>query len=169
MAKAAGYTTVISHRSGETADTTIADLAVATAAGQIKTGSLCRSDRVAKYNRLLRIEEMLGATAQYNGIGEFARFKGLLAAMKVLLATLGILILVLQYQLWVGDGSVRALNHLEQVLDNQRQINADLEARNRLLEIEVLDLKTGLEAVEERARSELGMIGSDETFVLVIE
>ena len=76
LAKAAGYTTVISHRSGETADTTIADLAVATAAGQIKTGSLCRSDRVAKYNRLLRIEEMLGATAQYNGIGEFARFKG---------------------------------------------------------------------------------------------
>ncbi len=75
MAKAAGYTAVISHRSGETADTTIADLAVATAAGQIKTGSLCRSDRVAKYNRLLRIEEMLGAAAVYNGLGEFARFK----------------------------------------------------------------------------------------------
>jgi len=75
LAKTAGYTAVISHRSGETADTTIADLAVATAAGQIKTGSLCRSDRVAKYNRLLRIEEMLGTSAQYNGIGEFARFK----------------------------------------------------------------------------------------------
>ncbi|MEQ9566410.1 MAG: phosphopyruvate hydratase, partial [Pseudomonadales bacterium] len=55
MAQDAGYTAVISHRSGETEDTTIADLAVATAAGQIKTGSLCRSDRVAKYNRLLRI------------------------------------------------------------------------------------------------------------------
>lgn len=75
MAKAAGYTAVISHRSGETADTTIADLAVATGAGQIKTGSLCRSDRVAKYNRLLRIEEMLGAAAVYYGMGEFARFK----------------------------------------------------------------------------------------------
>ena len=75
MATAAGYTAVISHRSGETADTTIADLAVATGAGQIKTGSLCRSDRVAKYNRLLRIEEMLGAAAVYNGMGEFARFK----------------------------------------------------------------------------------------------
>ena len=75
MATAAGYTAVISHRSGETADTTIADLAVATGAGQIKTGSLCRSDRVAKYNRLLRIEEMLGAAAAYNGMGEFARFK----------------------------------------------------------------------------------------------
>ena len=61
MAKQAGYTAVISHRSGETEDTTIADLAVATAAGQIKTGSLCRSDRVAKYNRLLRIEAELGA------------------------------------------------------------------------------------------------------------
>lgn len=89
--------------------------------------------------------------------------------MKVLLGSLGILILILQYQLWVGEGSVRTLNVLEQVLDNQRLVNADLQARNRLLEIEVLDLKTGLEAVEERARSELGMIGSDETFILVIE
>ena len=89
--------------------------------------------------------------------------------MKVLLGSLGIVILILQYQLWVGEGSVRTLNVLEQVLDNQRRVNADLQARNRLLEIEVLDLKTGLEAVEERARSELGMIGSDETFILVIE
>lgn len=74
MAKSASYTAVISHRSGETEDTTIADLAVATAAGQIKTGSLCRSDRVAKYNRLLRIEEELGSRAIYNGIREFSRF-----------------------------------------------------------------------------------------------
>jgi enolase len=71
MAKAAGYTAVISHRSGETEDTTIADLAVATAAGQIKTGSLCRSDRVAKYNRLLRIEDR--SAAVYKGLGEFKR------------------------------------------------------------------------------------------------
>jgi enolase len=68
MAKAAGYGVIISHRSGETEDTTIADLAVGTAAGQIKTGSLCRSDRVAKYNRLLRIEAELGcANAPYYG------------------------------------------------------------------------------------------------------
>ena len=67
MAKAAGYTAVISHRSGETEDATIADLAVGTGAGQIKTGSLCRSDRVAKYNRLLRIEAELGLTAPYPG------------------------------------------------------------------------------------------------------
>ena len=73
MAKAAGYTAVISHRSGETEDTTIADLAVATAAGQIKTGSLCRSDRVAKYNRLLRIEAELGELAPYRGLAEFSR------------------------------------------------------------------------------------------------
>ena len=65
MAKRAGYTCVISHRSGETEDTTIADLAVATNAGQIKTGSASRSDRIAKYNQLLRIEEELGDTAGY--------------------------------------------------------------------------------------------------------
>ncbi|MDR8524634.1 MULTISPECIES: phosphopyruvate hydratase [Shewanella] len=70
MAKEAGYTVVISHRSGETEDATIADLAVATSAGQIKTGSLCRSDRVAKYNQLLRIEEQLGEKAPYNGLKE---------------------------------------------------------------------------------------------------
>ncbi len=70
MAKDAGYTAVISHRSGETEDATIADLAVGTAAGQIKTGSLCRSDRVAKYNQLLRIEEQLGAQAPYRGLAE---------------------------------------------------------------------------------------------------
>jgi len=69
VAREAGYSTVISHRSGETEDTTIADLAVATGAGQIKTGSLCRTDRVAKYNRLLRIEAELGARAEYSGRG----------------------------------------------------------------------------------------------------
>lgn len=68
MAKKAGYTTVISHRSGETEDSTIADIAVATNAGQIKTGSACRSDRMAKYNQLLRIEEELDTTAIYPGI-----------------------------------------------------------------------------------------------------
>jgi enolase len=67
MAQEANYTAVISHRSGETEDTTIADIAVATNAGQIKTGSLCRTDRVAKYNQLLRIEEELGAAAVYGG------------------------------------------------------------------------------------------------------
>lgn len=69
LAKANGYSTVISHRSGETEDSTIADLAVGTAAGQIKTGSLCRSDRVAKYNQLLRIEELTNAA--YRGKAEF--------------------------------------------------------------------------------------------------
>jgi enolase len=75
MAHRAGWTAVVSHRSGETEDTTIADLVVATNAGQIKTGAPCRSDRVAKYNRLLSIEDELGETAQYGGIASFYSIK----------------------------------------------------------------------------------------------
>lgn len=75
MADAANYAAVVSHRSGETEDTTIADIAVATTATQIKTGSLCRSDRVAKYNQLLRIEEALGAGARYAGRDAFVSLK----------------------------------------------------------------------------------------------
>ena len=71
MAHRAGYTAIISHRSGETEDTTIADIAVAVNAGQIKTGAPSRSDRVAKYNQLLRIEEELGANAQFPGRDAF--------------------------------------------------------------------------------------------------
>jgi len=71
MAKRAGYTAVVSHRSGETEDTTIADIAVATNAGQIKTGAPCRTDRVAKYNQLLRIEDQLGDAAVYAGLDAF--------------------------------------------------------------------------------------------------
>ena len=67
MAKRAGWTAVVSHRSGETEDTTIADLVVATNAGQIKTGSMCRTDRICKYNQLIRIEEELGRQAIYRG------------------------------------------------------------------------------------------------------
>jgi enolase len=73
MAKRAGYSSVISHRSGETEDTTIADLAVAVGCGQIKTGAPSRTDRVAKYNQLLRIEEDLGPTASYLGVKAFSR------------------------------------------------------------------------------------------------
>jgi enolase len=73
MAKRAGYTAVMSHRSGETEDTTIADLAVATNCGQIKTGAPSRTDRVAKYNQLLRIEEMLGSQAVYGGKAAFGK------------------------------------------------------------------------------------------------
>ena len=77
MAKKAGYTAIISHRSGETEDSFIADLAVATNVGQIKTGSMSRSDRVAKYNQLLRIEEVLGDSARYAGRDAFRRFSNL--------------------------------------------------------------------------------------------
>ncbi|MCK5127886.1 MAG: phosphopyruvate hydratase [candidate division Zixibacteria bacterium] len=75
MAKTAGFTAVVSHRSGETEDSTIADVVVATSAGQIKTGSLCRSDRIAKYNQLLRIEELLGDMAEYRGMDVFYNIK----------------------------------------------------------------------------------------------
>ena len=75
IASDAGYANVISHRSGETEDTTIADLAVGTAAGQIKTGSASRSDRVAKYNQLLRIEEELGSTGRYAGRAALKQLK----------------------------------------------------------------------------------------------
>ncbi|NLD26445.1 MAG: phosphopyruvate hydratase, partial [Acholeplasmataceae bacterium] len=75
MAKRAGYTAVVSHRSGETEDTTIADIAVALNAGQIKTGSMSRTDRIAKYNQLLRIEDELGSTAVYNGLKSFDNLK----------------------------------------------------------------------------------------------
>ena len=75
MANRAGYTAVISHRSGETEDTTIADIAVALNAGQIKTGAPSRTDRVAKYNRLLRIEEELGKNAVYLGDKSFFNLK----------------------------------------------------------------------------------------------
>jgi enolase len=75
MAKRAGYTAVVSHRSGETEDSTIADIAVGTNALQIKTGSLSRSDRMAKYNQLLRIEEDLGTAAQYPGLDAFYQLR----------------------------------------------------------------------------------------------
>ncbi|AUD64931.1 phosphopyruvate hydratase [Tenericutes bacterium MZ-XQ] len=75
MAKRAGYTAVVSHRSGETEDTTIADIAVATNAGQIKTGSASRTDRIAKYNQLLRIEDQLGVVAEYRGLNSFYNLK----------------------------------------------------------------------------------------------
>ena len=77
LAQRAGYTAVMSHRSGETEDTTIADLAVATNCGQIKTGSLARSDRLAKYNQLLRIEEELGDAARYPGARRCRRIAAL--------------------------------------------------------------------------------------------
>ncbi|MEE1462940.1 MAG: phosphopyruvate hydratase, partial [Ruthenibacterium lactatiformans] len=73
LAKRAGYTAIVSHRSGETEDTTIADLSVALNAGQIKTGAPSRTERVAKYNQLLRIEEELGSGARYLGRGCFAK------------------------------------------------------------------------------------------------
>ena len=88
--------------------------------------------------------------------------------MKILFGFLSFVFITLQYQLWLGDDSVRTLNRLELEVEAQRANNEKLEQRNRLVEIEVLDLKNGLEAVEERARSELGMIEQGETFYLLV-
>ena len=88
--------------------------------------------------------------------------------MKILFGFLSFIFITLQYQLWLGDDSVRTLNALELEIKAQRANNENLEQRNRLVEIEVLDLKNGLEAVEERARSELGMIEKGETFYLLV-
>lgn len=89
--------------------------------------------------------------------------------MKALFSILALIIVGLQYQLWLGEDSVRALNILEAELAEQEAVNSGLAARNARLEVEVLDLKNGLEAVEERARSELGMIADDETFYMIID
>ena len=89
--------------------------------------------------------------------------------MKALYGFLIIVFLIFQFQLWLGEDSVRGLNMLQTELDAQRQFNIELKERNRLLEIEVVELKTGLEAVEERARSELGMIEKGEAFYLLLD
>ena len=79
------------------------------------------------------------------------------------------MIAVLQFQIWIGDDSVRSQNILEDQVAEQKSINMSLEDRNKKLEIEIVDLKTGVEAIEERARSELGMIEQGETFFLIVE
>lgn len=89
--------------------------------------------------------------------------------MKALVATLVVILLVLQWRLWAGDGGLTDLQRLERQLAAQEAENATLRQRNQMLESEVLDLKNGLEAVEERARADLGMIRDDETFYMIIE
>ena len=89
--------------------------------------------------------------------------------MKALVAALVLILLVLQWRLWVGDGGVAELRQLEAQLVVQQQENETLRLRNNMLESEVLDLKNGLEAVEERARADLGMTRKDETFYMIIE
>ena len=162
LAKRAGYGTVISHRSGETEDTTIADIAVGTNALQIKTGSLSRSDRVAKYNQLLRIEEDLGDSVSYPGR------EALRDAMKILAGILGALIVLIQYPLWLGKGGWLRAWDLNRQLEAQHGKNKQLETRNAGLAAEVRDLKQGTEAIEERARYELGMIRGDEVFYQIV-
>ena len=89
--------------------------------------------------------------------------------MKPLFLIFAVFIAALQFQLWIGDNSVRTLNSLKDEVSLQKSINLTLEERNKELEIEIVDLKTGVEAIEERARSELGMIEKGETFFLIVE
>ena len=89
--------------------------------------------------------------------------------MRYLFFIFALLIGVLQFQVWIGDNSVRTLNSLMGEVSQQKSINLTLEERNKKLEIEIVDLKTGVEAIEERARSELGMIEKGETFFLIVE
>ena len=169
MAKRAGYTAVVSHRSGETEDTTIADIAVGTNALQIKTGSLSRSDRVAKYNQLLRIEEDLGETASYPGRGAFYQLaldrretsldpgpRGPDRADRSIRCG---------WARAAGCGCGKSTSRSRR----SARPTAQLQARNGALDAEVRDLKVGLDAIEERARSELGMIKQDEIFFQVLE
>lgn len=162
IAKCAGYTAVISHRSGETEDTTIADIAVATNALQIKTGSLSRSDRLAKYNQLLRIEEDLGDNAIYAG-----RCILSINLMKTVALILVTLIALVQYSLWYGKGGWLEVFELEKQLQDQHQLNQKSQNQNTILEAEIIDLKQGFDAIEELARNELGMIRKDEVFFQV--
>lgn len=89
--------------------------------------------------------------------------------MKIVIAVLLILLVALQYRLWLGSGGMSEVRRLEAALETQREENARLEARNHRLAAEVHDLKEGLEAVEERARTELGMIGKDETYYQLVD
>ncbi len=89
--------------------------------------------------------------------------------MKVLMSALVLVLVVLQYKLWLGEGSVTQLRELETQVDVQKQENLTLAERNQVLEGEVLDLKTGLDAVEERARSEFGMVKEGETLFIVVD
>jgi cell division protein FtsB len=165
MANRARYTAVVSHRSGETEDSMIADIAVGTNAGQIKTGSLSRSDRIAKYNQLLRIEEDLGDAASYPGATRSSTCPSDVAATMRWLALIFVAAIVaLQYPMWLGSRGWLAARDLDRQLASQRDHNAKLKARNAALDADVRDLKTGSEAIEERARSELGMIRQDEVF-----
>ena len=152
LAKRAGYGTVISHRSGETEDTTIADIAVGTNALQIKTGSLSRSDRVAKYNQLLRIEEDLGDSVSYPGREAFAEMPDEDPRRHPRRPDRAHPVSAL-----AGQGRLAARLGSRPAGRGAEAKNRQLEVRNAALAAEVRDLKQGTEAIEERARHELGM------------
>ena len=130
MANRAGYTAIVSHRSGETEDSMIADIAVGTNAGQIKTGSLSRSDRIAKYNQLLRIEEDLGDAASYPGRAAFFQLR-VDRTLRWLALVFVVLIVALQYPMWLGKGGWLQVRELDRQLAAQREANAKLKVAQR--------------------------------------
>ena len=168
MAAKAGYAAVVSHRSGETEDATIADIAVGTAATQIKTGSLCRSDRMAKYNQLLRIEELLGPGG---GVCGSQCLSGQDRESDIMLMRR---VAVRWSSSWrccsCACGCRRTASagvaQLRGQVGAQREENRQLTDRNHRLEAEVADLRQGFSALEERARSDLGLIGPNESFYI---
>jgi hypothetical protein len=168
MAKRAGYTNVISHRSGETEDSTIADIAVGLNAGQIKTGSLSRSDRIAKYNQLLRIEEDLGDSVSYPGI----------ATPSTTCASKGAPSCAGPPWCWSPSSLPCCSIHCGWARAAgigcgtwiarwpQREVNRSWNSATPVLDAEVRDLKSGYDAIEERARYELGLVKDGEVFVI---
>ena len=167
MATRARYTSVISHRSGETEDSIIADIAVGTNAGQIKTG-------IAVAFRPYREVQPAAAHRGRPGRGRELSWPRCVlqhhvgdwdpSTLRWLALLLAALILALQYPMWLGKGGWLQVRETDRQLALQKEANAKLKARNEALDADVRDLKTGSEAIEERARSELGMIRSDEVF-----
>ena len=170
LAKSHGWANIISHRSGETEDTTIADLAVATRAGQIKTGAPCRSDRVAKYNRLLRIEEELDGVGTYPGLAAFRSALGLsesppLRPQRALWAALVSLVLLL-----MGSGAVKGWRDLEATRARELELAtrvAAAEERIALLRERIGRLRDDPATLERLAREQIGLVRPGDVVVVL--
>src|SRR6266480_3925159 len=150
LAKRSGYTAVISHRSGETEDTTISEIAVALGSGREIQSAAAHRGRPWRRRRLPGARSLLSAE------------------MKILAFTLAAFILLLQYPLWLGKGGWLRVWSLDQQVQEQKEANTRLRQRNGALDAEVRDLKQGFDAIEERARYELGLIKQDEIFFQVV-
>ena len=150
---------MISHRSGETEDTIIADIAVGANTLQIKTGSLSRSTASPNTTSCCASRRIWATTPPATRQGRFHH-----CVMRILSIIFAALIVLLQYPLWLGKGGWLRAWEIERQVNAQKDGNATLRVRNDALDAEVRDLKQGYDAIEERARYELGMIRQDEIF-----